>query len=57
VLGEVVIAPVGGQAEHPEVSAISLDPAQSALAAYRVGTFSWHIDGANDPALHRRQRC
>ncbi|ADP83512.1 TauD/TfdA dioxygenase family protein [Pseudofrankia inefficax] len=48
LLGEVVVAPMGGEEEFPEVSAISLDPAQSALAAYRTGTFYWHIDGAND---------
>ncbi|MCK9900099.1 taurine catabolism dioxygenase TauD [Parafrankia colletiae] len=48
LLGEVVVAPMGGEKDHPEVSAISLDPAQSALAAYRAGTFFWHIDGAND---------
>ncbi|OHV28842.1 MULTISPECIES: TauD/TfdA dioxygenase family protein [Pseudofrankia] len=49
MLGEVVVAPMGGQQDFPEVSAISLDPAQSTLAAYRTGTFYWHIDGANDP--------
>ncbi|MBL7496897.1 TauD/TfdA family dioxygenase [Frankia sp. CNm7] len=48
LLGEVVVAPMGGQQDFPEVSAISLDPAQSTLAAYRTGTFYWHIDGAND---------
>jgi alpha-ketoglutarate-dependent taurine dioxygenase len=34
--------------EHPEVAAISLDPAKDAHAAFRAGTFHWHIDGAND---------
>ncbi|OHV30392.1 MULTISPECIES: TauD/TfdA dioxygenase family protein [Pseudofrankia] len=48
LLGEVVVAPMGGEKEYPEVSAITLDPAQSVLAAYRAGTFYWHIDGAND---------
>jgi alpha-ketoglutarate-dependent taurine dioxygenase len=48
MLGEVVVAPMGGEKDHPEVSAITLDPAQSTLAAYRAGTFFWHIDGAND---------
>ncbi len=48
MLGEVVIAPIGGEKTHPEISAISLDPATSVLAAYRAGTFYWHIDGAND---------
>ncbi|ADP81443.1 TauD/TfdA dioxygenase family protein [Pseudofrankia inefficax] len=47
-LGDVVVAPMGGQQDFPEISAISLDPAQSTLAAYRTGTFYWHIDGAND---------
>ncbi|XVQ15190.1 TauD/TfdA dioxygenase family protein [Spirillospora sp. CA-255316] len=48
LLGEVVVAPMGGDATHPEISTISLDPAKSELAAYRAGTFNWHIDGAND---------
>ena len=48
LLGTVVVAPTGGLEGHPEVSAISLDPAESPLAAYRAGTFFWHIDGAND---------
>jgi alpha-ketoglutarate-dependent taurine dioxygenase len=48
LLGEVVIAPMGQDPTHPEISTISLDPAKSALAAYRSGTFYWHIDGAND---------
>jgi alpha-ketoglutarate-dependent taurine dioxygenase len=48
LLGDVVVAPVGGLAAHPEISPISLDPAQSKLASYRRGTFYWHIDGVND---------
>ncbi|MFC5745862.1 TauD/TfdA dioxygenase family protein [Actinomadura rugatobispora] len=48
LLGEVVVAPMGGDTDHPEISTISLDPAKSELAAYRAGTFYWHIDGAND---------
>ncbi|NUU22045.1 MAG: TauD/TfdA family dioxygenase [Streptomycetaceae bacterium] len=48
LLGDVVVAPHGGDATHPEVSAITRDPAKSELAAYREGTFFWHIDGAND---------
>jgi len=48
MLGEVVVAPRGGEVEHPEVSAITLDPAKSRLAEYRKGTFFWHIDGVND---------
>lgn len=48
LLGEVVIGAVGGEADHPEVTAITLDPQKSTLAAYRAGTFYWHIDGVND---------
>lgn len=48
LLGEVVVAPMGGLPEHPEVSPVTLDPEKSSLAAYRKGTFFWHIDGAND---------
>ena len=46
LLGEVVVPPAGGQPEHPEVTAISLDPSKDAMASYRRGTFFWHIDGA-----------
>lgn len=48
MLGEVVVPRIGGQEDHPEVSAISLDPAETVLAAYNEGTFHWHIDGATD---------
>ena len=48
LLGEVVVPPAGGQPEHPEVTAISLDPKKDAMAPYRRGTFFWHIDGATD---------
>ncbi|EFC82603.1 TauD/TfdA family dioxygenase [Parafrankia sp. EUN1f] len=48
MLGTVVVAPTGGIEGLPEVSKITLDPAESVLAAYRKGTFFWHIDGAND---------
>jgi len=48
LLGEVVVAPMGALQGHPEVSVISLDPAESELAAYRAGTFAWHLDGATD---------
>jgi alpha-ketoglutarate-dependent taurine dioxygenase len=48
MLGEVVVAPTGGTETHPEVSTISLDPTKSVLAAYRAGTFYWHIDGVTD---------
>ena len=47
-LGEVVVAPMGGLPEHPEVSPVTLDPSRSELAAFRRSTFFWHIDGAND---------
>lgn len=48
LLGEVVVAPMGNDETHPEISAITLDPSKSSLAAYRAGTFFWHIDGAQD---------
>jgi alpha-ketoglutarate-dependent taurine dioxygenase len=48
MLGTIVVPPAGGEPDHPEVSAISLDPAMDTFAAYRRGTFFWHIDGAND---------
>jgi alpha-ketoglutarate-dependent taurine dioxygenase len=48
LLGEVIVAPVGGLPDYPEISPISLDPARSELASYRRGTFYWHIDGVND---------
>ncbi|MQY27708.1 TauD/TfdA dioxygenase family protein [Nocardia aurantia] len=47
-LGEVVVAPFGGEKEFPEVQAVTRDPSKSVLAAYREGTFFWHIDGATD---------
>ncbi len=46
LLGEVVILPMGTDKDHPEISAITRDPSKSSLAAYREGTFFWHIDGA-----------
>lgn len=48
LLGEVAILPMGTEASHPEVSKITRDPSQSELAAYREGTFFWHIDGTSD---------
>lgn len=48
LLGDVIVAPMGGLASHPEISPISLDPAKSELANYRRSTFYWHIDGVND---------
>ena len=47
-LGEVVVAPMGGLAAHPEVSPVTLDPARSELAVFRRSTFFWHIDGATE---------
>jgi alpha-ketoglutarate-dependent taurine dioxygenase len=46
LLGEVVILPTGTDEEYPEISRITRDPSKSSLAAYREGTFFWHIDGA-----------
>ncbi len=48
LLGDVVILPMGTEEAHPEISKITRDPAQSELAAYREGTFHWHIDGTTD---------
>src|SRR5690349_20618759 len=48
MLGDVVVDPRGGMAEHPEISRVSVDPARSELATYRRSTFFWHIDGTND---------
>ncbi|WP_436789984.1 TauD/TfdA dioxygenase family protein [Yinghuangia sp. YIM S10712] len=48
MLGEVVVAPIGGDTTHPEISAVTLDPTKSDLASYRRSTFYWHIDGTND---------
>jgi alpha-ketoglutarate-dependent taurine dioxygenase len=47
LLGDVVRLPLGGH-EHPEIQRITRDPAKSKLAAYREGTFFWHIDGTTD---------
>lgn len=47
-LGDVVILPMGTDETHPEISKITRDPAKSPLAAYREGTFFWHIDGTTD---------
>jgi alpha-ketoglutarate-dependent taurine dioxygenase len=48
LLGDVIVAPVGGLPGYPEISPVSLDPARSELAALRRSTFYWHIDGVND---------
>lgn len=48
LLGQVVPVPMGGHAAHPEIQRITRDPSKSPLAAYREGTFHWHIDGTTD---------
>jgi alpha-ketoglutarate-dependent taurine dioxygenase len=48
MLGEVVVAGVGGHPDHPEISPVTLDPAKSALAALRRSTIFWHADGLTD---------
>ncbi|MCX4090807.1 TauD/TfdA dioxygenase family protein [Nocardia sp. alder85J] len=45
LLGTVVPLPLGGEPRHPEIQKVTRDAAQSKLAAYREGTFFWHIDG------------
>jgi alpha-ketoglutarate-dependent taurine dioxygenase len=35
-------------ADPPSIYIVSLDPAKSRTAAYTMGTFHWHIDGAQD---------
>lgn len=47
LLGAVVPIPMGGDADHPEIQRITRDPAKSKLAAYREGTFFWHVDGTS----------
>jgi alpha-ketoglutarate-dependent taurine dioxygenase len=48
MLGEVVVAGVGGHPDHPEISPVTLDPAKSKLAALRRSTIFWHADGLTD---------
>ncbi|MFI9834086.1 TauD/TfdA dioxygenase family protein [Streptomyces sp. NPDC051913] len=48
LLGRVVPLPMGGHPTHPEIQRITRDPSKSPLAAYREGTFHWHIDGTTD---------
>lgn len=48
LLGDVVIAKVGGLDGHPEISPISLDPGRSKLAGTRRSTIFWHVDGLMD---------
>lgn len=48
MLGDVVVAPVGGHPEFPEISPVSLDPSRSELARARRSTIFWHVDGVTD---------
>lgn len=45
LLGNVASLPLGGDSEHPEIQKVTRDASKSKLAAYREGTFYWHIDG------------
>ncbi|TCN55964.1 alpha-ketoglutarate-dependent taurine dioxygenase [Rhodococcus sp. SMB37] len=45
LLGKVAQLPLGGDSEHPEIQKVTRDATKSKLAAYREGTFFWHIDG------------
>ncbi len=46
LLGDVVTVAKGALADHPEVAPVTRDRSKDAMAAYRAGTFFWHIDGA-----------
>jgi alpha-ketoglutarate-dependent taurine dioxygenase len=48
LLGDVLVVPRGAVEGHPEVAPVTRDRTKDAMAAYRQGTFYWHIDGAND---------
>ncbi|MEE2058459.1 TauD/TfdA dioxygenase family protein [Rhodococcus artemisiae] len=48
MLGDVVVAPIGGHLEFPEISPVSLDPGRSELARARRSTIFWHVDGVTD---------
>jgi alpha-ketoglutarate-dependent taurine dioxygenase len=48
MLGEVVVAPVGGHPDHPEISPVTMDPSKSVLAGLRRSTIFWHTDGLTD---------
>lgn len=52
-LGELVQLPRGALATHPEIEAVTRDPNENELAAYRKGTFLWHVDGTTTPTPHR----
>jgi alpha-ketoglutarate-dependent taurine dioxygenase len=46
-LGDLAVKTTGGNAEHPEIYQVSLDP-DGASAIYTKATFNWHIDGATE---------
>jgi len=48
MLGEVVVAAVGGHPDYPEISPVTMDPSNSALAGLRRSTIFWHADGLTD---------
>jgi alpha-ketoglutarate-dependent taurine dioxygenase len=48
MLGDVVVASVGGHPDYPEISPVTLDPSKSALAGLRRSTIFWHTDGLTD---------
>ncbi len=48
LLGDVLPVPRGAVDGHPEVAPVTRDRSKDAMAAYREGTFFWHIDGATD---------
>lgn len=48
MLGDVVVAPMGGLPDYPEISPVTLDPSKSELAGLRRSTIFWHIDGVTD---------
>lgn len=48
MLGDVVVAPIGGHPEFPEISPVSLDLTRSELARARRSTIFWHVDGVTD---------
>ena len=47
MLGEVERPRSGALESHPEVSPVTRKPGLDPMAAYRAGTFFWHLDGAN----------
>jgi alpha-ketoglutarate-dependent taurine dioxygenase len=53
LFGEVHTFPSAEDAQHPELSIVSLDPEVSRVAAVQRGTFLWHIDGTMDEYPHR----